>query len=266
MAPGWRRLSFAVLRRIARAGELASRGVMHVGAGLLGPAELRDVAMERWQDFGATDRFVDQGLMPFEAVLYPRFLRKEDAVLLVGCGTGRDLVALLRAGYRVDGLEPAARAAAAARAALLARGLDATVTIGRLEDAPLAGPWDAIVLSWYCYSYVFPREARIAALARLRRHLRPGGRILVSYITADRPPRRAPLAITTAVARLSRSGWRLEPGDVLRSEGGFLHREHHFRPGEFAAEVREAGLAPVFLEDDDEGHAVLAAPAAGVSA
>jgi SAM-dependent methyltransferase len=257
----WRRAAFGLIRRVARGLELTGRGAVHVGAGLLAADDLKRVTAERWNGFGASDRFVDSGFLPFEAVLYPRFLAKDDAILLVGCGTGRDLVALLRAGYhRVEAIEPAPRAAERARTALRERGLVAPVVTGHAESVPLAA-YDAVVLTWYCYSYVPGRAARVAMLRRLREHLRPGGRILVSYITADPPPRTLPLRITAAAARLSRAGWTPEPDDVLRTEGGGLHYEHQFRPDEFEAEVREAGLALALHEWDDDGRAVLTGPA-----
>lgn len=256
----WRTPAFRVLRHTARAFELVSRGLVHVAAGVLRPEQLREVMMERWQRFGTTDDFVDSGLLPWEATLYPRFLRRDDDVLLIGCGTGRDLVALLRAGYRVEGLEPAAAAAAMARTALLERGLDAPVAIGRIETAPLTKSWDAVIFSWYAYTYVIGRAARVAALSRVGRHLRPGGRILVSYLPADGRPRRLPRAITASVARVARSGWSPEATDVIENEGG-LRYEHQFQPGEFEDEVRAAGLAVLFHEVDVDGRAVLGGPA-----
>jgi SAM-dependent methyltransferase len=253
----WRRLAFGALRRLARGLDLAGRGLLHVGGGLLGADDLRRVTTERWDDFGASDRFIDSGFLPFEAVLYPRFLGKDDAILLVGCGTGRDLVALLRTGYRrVEAIEPAPRAAEHARAALRERNLSARVLTGHVDSVPL-GTYDAIVLTWYCYSYIPGRASRVAILRNLRAHLRPDGRIVLSYIIADPPARPLPVAITAAAARLSRAGWTPERDDVLRAEGGGLHYEHRFRPDEIEDEVRAAGFRLAFHERDDDGRAVL---------
>jgi SAM-dependent methyltransferase len=252
----WRRAAFGASRRFAHGLELAARGLVHLGAGLLRPEDLRRVTIDRWDRFGDSDRFIDSGLLGFEAALYPRYLAKDDAILLVGCGTGRDLVALLRAGYRVDAIEPAPRAAERARAALRQRGLVARVITGEVDALP-AKAYDAIVLTWYCYSYIPGRAARVAMLARLRGHLQPGGRILVSYVTADARAAALPLAITRAAARASRAGWAPEPDDVLRAEGGGLHYEHRFRPAEFEEEARDAGLRPLRHDCDDEGRAVL---------
>jgi SAM-dependent methyltransferase len=249
----WRAIAFTGVRAVAQALDAASRAAVYVGAGLLGVDDLRRVTTERWQEFGASDRFVDSGLLPWEAPFYARWLGRDDDVLVVGCGTGRDLVALLRAGHRAEGLEPAERAAVAARAALLARGFDAPVRIGYIEDAARDRAWDAIVFSWYCYSYIPFRSTRVATLRCARDRLAPRGRLLLSVITADEPPRRLPTALTALVARLSRAGWQPEPHDVLRTESRGLHWERRFVPGEVRSEASEAGLTVIHEENDVDG-------------
>lgn len=253
----WRAACFTVFERAARALELGSRGLAYVAAGFLRPEQLGRAITKRWQGFGASEGFVCSGLQPWERKLYLRHLKLDDEILVVGCGSGRDLLALLRAGYRVEGLEPAPRAVAMARATLLAQELDANVEVGRIETATLAKPYDAYVFSWYCYSYIPQRATRVAVLARVRDHLRPGGRILLSYVLCDHPPRRLPLAVTALVARLARSGWQPEPTDVFWAATPGLHFEHRFRPEEIDEEARAAGLAVAFHHWDDDGTAVL---------
>lgn len=254
---GWRRGVFTVLQRAARGLELGSKALACLAAGVLGPADLAWAIAQRWQDFGEGEAQVLSGLMPWEHEFYGRFLKPEDDILIVGCGSGRDLIALLRAGYRVGGLEVAPRAAELARAMLAKHGLVAPVATGRIEDAPLGKAFDAYVFSWFCYSYIPQRETRITALRRAREHLKPGGRVLLGYVVADAPPRRLALALTTLVARLARSGWRPEPTDVISPWTRGVHFEHQFRPDELEMETRAAGLRVVFHERKDHGLAVL---------
>jgi SAM-dependent methyltransferase len=256
----WRAGVFTVLQRVARGLELASRAFGYLAAGVLRPADLGWAVAQRWQNFGIEESHVLSGLMPWEQEFYSRFLTPEDDILLVGCGSGRDLIALLRAGHRVQGLEVAPRAAAVARAMLEKHGLAAPVATGRIEDAPLAQSFDAYVFSWYCYSYIPLRHARIAALQRVRDHLKPGGRILISYLVADGAPRRLPRALTTLVARLTRSGWRPAPTDVISPDARGIHFEHQFCPDELEAEARAAGLSVAFDEIKEHGVAVLVLP------
>ena len=255
---GWRGGIFTIVQRVARRLELAAHALVYLAAGVMRPADLGSAIAQRWQDFGEEESHVLSGLMPWEHELYSRFLKPEDDILVVGCGSGRDLIALLRAGHRVEGLEVAPSAAAVARAMLEKHGLVAPVATGRIEDAPLGKPFDAYIFAWFCYSYIPQRQTRIAALRRARDHLKPGGRILISYAVADGSPRRLPLALTTLVARLACSGWRPEPSDVISFwTHGTVHFEHHFRPDELETEARAAGLSVVFHERKDHGMAVL---------
>lgn len=254
---GWRGGVFAVLERVARGLELGSKALTHLAAGVLRPTDLGWAVAQRWQDFGKGESHALSGLMAWEHEFYSRFLKPNDDILVVGCGSGRDLIALLRAGHRVEGLEVAPRAAGFARAMLVKHGLVAPVATGRIEDAPLGKPFDAYVFSWFCYSYIPQRETRIAALRTASTHLKTGGRILISYVMSNDSPRRLALALTTLVARLARSGWRPEPTDVILLWNRGIHFEHQFLPDELDLEARAAGLSVVFHQRKDHGLAVL---------
>ncbi len=99
-------------------------------------------------------------------------------VLDVGCGKGRDLVALLDMGFDAFGLEPHA----AMRAQALAR--DARVP-GRVGDAalpdvgqPFGGGFDGVVCSAVLMHV--SHDALPASLAALAGLLAPGGRLLMA--------------------------------------------------------------------------------------
>ena len=188
-------------------------------------------------------------------------LRPGDRILVVGCGSGRDLLALRELGWEADGLEPVAACAALAGQRLAKRGVVADVRVGAIETATLARDYDAFVFSWFCYSYIPLRARRVAALSRVRSRLAPGGRVLVSYLGARPPLRRLPWRLARLASRVSGSDWRPEYGDVFsaRHDSGAIHYEHHFQPGELEREARAAGLALAFHEEAGDGNAVLVA-------
>jgi hypothetical protein len=111
----------------------------------------------------------------------------------------------------------------------------------------LAARFDLAIFSWLCFGYLPESNARVAALANVRSHLAPQGRVLVSYVRRDSRPSRLPTWLAGLCARLARSGWRPEYGDLLvvsRARSGTrVHFEHHFAPEEIEAEARAAGLA-----------------------
>jgi len=93
-------------------------------------------------------------------------------LLDVGCGSGRFLSVMRRAGWRVTGVEPDPRAAAAARSRY---GL--AVYAGGLGEAGFPDKtFDAVVLSHVLEHVADP----LALLSACRRLLRPGGRLALS--------------------------------------------------------------------------------------
>lgn len=92
-------------------------------------------------------------------------------VLDVGAGSGHAVTALRAAGLDAHGIEPNARAVAAARA-----GGAATVRHGTFEEAQLEpGAWD-LIRFWHVLEHV---ADPVAALRRAHAALRPGGRVVV---------------------------------------------------------------------------------------
>jgi SAM-dependent methyltransferase len=255
----WRPALFTVVQRLARGLELGARGLMCLAAGVLRRDQLVRAISQRWDDFGEPELYVLSGLMPWEQEFYDRFLKPDDEILIVGCGSGRDLIALLRAGYRAEGLEVATQAAAKARAMLGKAGLDTLVTVGSIEDTSvISRPFDVYIFSWFCYSYIPRRADRVAMLRSVGDRLKPGGRVGISYETAEEAPPPLSLALTRLAATLSRSGWQPEPTDVIGLGTRGLHYEHQFAPGEFEDEAREAGFQVIFHQVNQQGAAVLA--------
>jgi SAM-dependent methyltransferase len=234
-----------------------ARAMIHLAAGTLTLAELRRGIASVWDDMQSADAGAD--LMPWEERWYRRWLKPDDHILIVGCGSGRDLVALLGRGYRVDGLDVAPRAVEVARDRLRRRGLAAEVRLGSLDAVELSRAYDVIIFSFFAYSYIPQSDVRVAVLRRGRAGLAPGGRLLVTYIAARRPPSRL-LALTRFAGRLSRTDWRVEGGDCIGPLIGrppSVHLEHHFTREEIEREARTAGLTIADHRNVEEGMLVL---------
>jgi SAM-dependent methyltransferase len=234
-----------------------------VAAGLLRFEALGRHMGENWRQYGATqtDADVAAGLFHWEADFYQRFLRPGERVLVVGCGSGRDLLPLLEQGYRAEGLEPVAACADLARARVAGRGLAAPVHTADVATATLPGRFDVVIFSWLCYGYIPTRARRVATLARVREYLAPGGRVLISYLPAQPPPRRLPWRLARLASWLSRADWRPEYGDVFiaRHDTGCIHYEHQFQPAEIEAEARAAGYEIASHNQRADGHLALCA-------
>ncbi|MEK6767369.1 MAG: class I SAM-dependent methyltransferase [Gemmatimonadota bacterium] len=259
---GWRKAPYNLPWGAARAFEVASRALMYLAAGTLRLQDLREAIANAWEKFGRSEEEILSGLMPWESALYDRFLKSEDHILVLGCGTGRDVIALLKLGYRVEGLDVARRAVALARRMLEKEGLQAELYTGPIETVALPGSFDVFTFSWFCYCYIPQADTRIGVLRKVKAHLTPGGRILISYVPAERWRRSRAIGLTRFMTRLTRSDWHPERGDVIDLAAGdrpAVPFKHVFREGELEHEARAAGLTVVFHERRDVGTAVLMA-------
>jgi SAM-dependent methyltransferase len=243
-----------------RGGELFRRAASTCGyaaAGLLRRQDFQNSMRMQFRDFAGSSDEVDEGLNPFERRVYTQWLRLSGAVLLVGCGAGRDLIGLHRLGYDVTGLEQSPDAAEKARQHLVRVGITASVHAGSIESAEIDRQYDAIVFASSCYSNLRPSAVRVSTLARLRSHLSPGGCLVISYIGSSESPSPLGVAVLRLSARLASSDWSPEPGDTFaRPVGspGVLYFTHAFRPGEVAQECAAAGFR-VVAEEFSSGRA-----------
>jgi SAM-dependent methyltransferase len=244
---------------LGRAADRAARLLHYLGAGTLSLADLQDGIRRGWQDHYGREADVPAGLMPWEEELVARFVPSGADVLLIGCGSGRDVVALGARGCRVIGIDPSARALRTARQAVQERGVTAEFVEGFFEDVPLEGRFDAIIFSYYCYAFIPASRRRIAALRKAAALLKPGGHVIVSHSHNARRP----LAILVWSARLMgalcQTDWRLEPGDLVWDSRGAARSysyRHVFEAGEVEREASAASLQPVFDCNSDDGRAV----------
>src|SRR5438477_10928447 len=123
----WRRSVFALGWAAASALDAAGRATTYLVAGALTRDELRLAIARNWESYGLDESFILSGLAAWEQEIYDRFLRPGDRILVVGCGTGRDLIGLIRRGHEVEGLEPARRTLLIAQRMLDKLGLHAAL-------------------------------------------------------------------------------------------------------------------------------------------
>jgi SAM-dependent methyltransferase len=232
------------LFRIGRWFGSVTRACNHLAAGTLRVDELRRGTERTWENFAASDAAIAAGLMDWEEELFARFVSANSSVLLVGSGPGRDLVALVQRGFQVVAVEPARRANQTAARHLAARGLTARIIEGFFEDVAVDGPFDAVVFSYCCYSFIPDSQRRVAALQKAAGLLADAGCIIVSYLT-ERPSHPLLMRLARASAAASGSDWRPQAGDILHvidSASPLFHYEHAFAPREIEAEAARAGL------------------------
>jgi SAM-dependent methyltransferase len=253
-----RRVIARLLFQIGRTGSRVTRLAAYLAVGTLRLAEVKNGIRQAWQGFCQQDAQIAAGLMPWESELVERFVQPGAEVLVIGCGSGRDLLVLSQRGCHVTGVDPADESIRTARRMLADRRLPATLVEGFFEEAPLMNQVDVVVFSYYAYTYIPEAHRRILALRKAANLLKPGGHVLMSYPFNERP-RRLLIGLGRMMGALTRSDWRLEAGDLIHDVGGTrpcYSYAHAFEPGEIQTETAAAGLRPVFQRDASDCRAL----------
>lgn len=236
------RAYFAATAGWTRAGALLQAAYEGLWLGMLGRADLHRLD-ERFYDRNASyhgDAHNLRGLFPWEAEALELFGGRR-RLLVMAAGGGREVLALARQGYEVDGYECNRALVDFAGEFLPRQGCAAAVRHLPRDEVPAAGaPFDGIILGWSAYMLIPGSAHRIDLLRRLRAQVTPGAPILLSFWTrgGDGARFRVSAAVANAL-RLPLHRERVEPGDALQPN--FVH---YFTPAEIAAELREAGWEP----------------------
>lgn len=117
-----------------------------------------------------------------DLVFYDQFSKMVDGPLLdVGVGSGRVAVPLAQAGRDVTGIDVSAPMLALARARAAVAGVGERLTLVQAEAATavLEESFGLAYFALNTFSHLLSRPEQLAALATVRRHLRPGGRLLI---------------------------------------------------------------------------------------
>ena len=204
-----------LLFHVGRTADRTSRAAAYLAAGTRRLGEMQADHARVWDDFYQRHPSHDTRLLPWEEACLGRFVHADSEVLLIGCGSGRDLLALLERGCRVTGIDPSRQGLAIAEHLLRDRGLTAKLIEGFFEDTPVAYGFDVVIFSYYCYAAIPVAFRRIAALKKAAALVTRGGYVIVSHAAGIRRPRPILVGLGRIAGALTRSDWRLEPGDLV---------------------------------------------------
>jgi SAM-dependent methyltransferase len=126
-----------------------------------------------------------------------------DPVLELGCGTGRVTSAIAEAGYRVVGLDISKRMLerAAEKRAGLATDTRKRIRLvhGDMTQFELGEIFPTIIIPFRPFQHLLETEQQLGCLSCARKHLAPGGRLIVDFFQTDAERMHDPMFLKEAV-------------------------------------------------------------------
>ena len=231
---------------VAAAGGEALSGAPEPGEPTSSPGEVFDFDGEYGEKYEALARRLIPGyrtLFPMFAALIEPELPRGARVLVVGAGTGIEIVNLKRArpDLRVHGVDPSARMLALAERRVAKAVLEDGVTfhLGYAADLAPAPVFDAATL--FNVLHFLPDDgSKAALLADIARRLRPGGVFVLFDLHGGATPEEHEHHLSAW-----RRYWRVRgmTPDEMRAFDERIREGIHFVPASRAVELaREAGL------------------------
>lgn len=219
--------------------------------GILRPEEIDAIDSRHYaRSVFASAEYSRRGLFSWERRCIERF-PPGGRVLVIATGGGREMLALARMGYEVDGCECNPLLVAVANRVLAPVGYT-VCTAERDEFVAPRPPYDFVVVGWGAYALMRGRARRVRFLKSLRTVLRPSASVMLSFpMRSGRA--RGLRSIRTLANVLRRLSFRepVELGDSLRSS-----LIHYFSRAEAESEIQQAGYDVEFLDTIEYGHAV----------
>lgn len=180
-----------------------------------------------------------QGLLDWEKRVIELWFQECRSIMLTGAGAGREVIALEKMGYHVDGFECNPDLVKSGNKILEQIGAHAKLQLMVRDKYPeVLKQYDGVIVGWGMYMLIRGRNTRIRFLKGLHAKIRDNGPLLVSFFPRqDRKYYR----IIARLANLLKGVLRREPietGDDLVE----CFYAHHFTKEEISSEFREAGF------------------------
>jgi SAM-dependent methyltransferase len=142
------------------------------------------------EDYDIYAPFYDMDLGDLDADLFmiEQFAaRCGSPILELACGTGRVLLPLAHQGYDVTGVDVSPAMLEVARHKVVAGGLGGHVTLEQqdMRDFALDRRFNLVFVAVNSFMHLLTLDDQLAALARIRQHLNPGGLFLLDLFNPD---------------------------------------------------------------------------------
>ena len=142
------------------------------------------------------------------------------AVLELGCGTGRVTIPIAQAGVDVVGLDNAPAMLAVARRKATAAGLDVRWVTADMRNLQLEQRFGLVIIPFRSFLHMLTDADQLSCLSRIYEHLIPGGRFALNFFV-QRLAGRAPTPVISRIYKTIQVRYvsRSEMEGLLRGSG-----------------------------------------------
>lgn len=188
----------------------------------------------------SSPEYIKIGLDDEEKNFICRYLKKSDTVLVIGCGGGRESIALAKKGFKVTGIDFVKECIESARANAAQENLD--IEFIQLDiTEPLfqkERKFNTIMFPALLYSLIPSKNKRIDILRKLSADLEQNGKVFLNFLSAGKITARNQ-RFKKIAARLTRGNILFEDGDTVEGDGEF---KHYFEENQIKQEIKIAGF------------------------
>lgn len=202
------------------------------------------------------DEYNLSGFFEWEKKVMDGYFKECQSVLIGAAGGGREIIALSNRGIKTDAFECNPCLVDECKCLLDKVGIKANVVLAAPDNVPEEfGIYDGLIVGWGGYMQIIGRDIRIRFLKQCKKHVKPEGPILVSFLIVhgnSLSQQGYVLRIARFIRALRRSKEALEVGDSL-IYAGFCHT---FTTEEIEDEFKKAGFHIIYYSNNDYPHAV----------
>ncbi|HET6616274.1 MAG TPA: class I SAM-dependent methyltransferase [Gemmatimonadota bacterium] len=252
---GSRRLITALTGLVARTIRVLNMVFTGVWLGILSREQLHSIGERyyRGERGYRTDDYNRTGLFDWERRAVEQHFAGRKRLLVMAVGGGREVLALRKLGFDVDGFESDPDLVRFANGFLEKEGLAADIRWTPWDHGPDTDrTYDGVIVGWGAYMLIRGRDRRVRFLRELRDRVAPGAPLLLSFYTTRKDTRyfRGIAWIGRRVARiLGRDP--VQVGDCLAP-----NYTHFFTRERLEAEMTEGGFEPLAFDHLEYGHGV----------
>jgi 2-polyprenyl-3-methyl-5-hydroxy-6-metoxy-1,4-benzoquinol methylase len=213
---------------------------------ILTPEEIASYTKQVYEDKELSpygDRaWIEKGLNPSERDVLEKHAGRSGSFLVLGCGGGREAIALAKMGFDVTGIDASEKLILKAKAHIAREAVKVAVSRDDfLEMTFPKGGFDHCLITCFMYSAVPSRAMRVALLAKINDALTDRGVAIIHFATTHGDRSERLFKLRKAVARIFRGNVAYQTGDSFDPPSHFSHRFPDER--EVIDEALEAGLS-----------------------